>query len=97
MLDVSGEVVFLREVPEDDYVEDGTKERDNHLFCPNIDAMKKQEQLHPEKIILKVLHIRHFYFVKSVQWLIYQCGICFVNRYRQNDLQCHIEVGRKTW
>ena len=32
MLDVPGEVVFLREVPEDDYVEGGTKERDNHLF-----------------------------------------------------------------
>ena len=32
MLDVPGEVVFLREVLEDDYVEGGTKERDNHLF-----------------------------------------------------------------
>ena len=34
MLDVPGEVVFLREVLEDDYVEGGTKERDNHLFWP---------------------------------------------------------------
>ena len=63
MLDVRGEVVFLREVPEDDYVEDGTKERDNHFFCPNIDAMKKQEQLHPEKINLEVLHIRQFFIL----------------------------------
>jgi hypothetical protein len=27
-----------------------------HTFAPNIDAMDEQQQLHPGKIILKVLH-----------------------------------------
>ena len=68
----------MLDVLEDGHVEGGTEERGNHLIDPfdlNIDAMGKQEQLHPKKNILEVLHIRHFYFVKSVQWLIYPCGM----------------------
>lgn len=65
--------MFFTEVPEDGYVEGGTKKRCNHLihpFNPNIDAMEKQEQFHPDKITLEVLHVRDFYCLIALQWLI---------------------------
>ena len=74
----------MLDVPEDGHVEGGTEECANHLihhFDTNIDAMEKQEQLHPGKITLEVLHIRHFYSLMLVQWLICWCGMCFVTRH----------------
>ena len=54
----------MHDVPNGGHIGCGTEQLRNHFihtFAPNIDVKKEQEQLHPDKITLKVMHAQHFF------------------------------------